>query len=121
MILADTSVWIDHFRGREARLADLLLEGVIITHPLIMEELACGHLYPRVAVLNLLETLPKAPQVSHSEFLDFVRGHSLGGSGLGVVDIHLLASARLSHSRIWSQDKKLCRAAQRLNILESHR
>ena len=118
MILTDTSVWIDHFRGRETGLAELLLEGMITLHPLVTEELACGNLTPREEVLNLLETLPKAPQVSHAEFLDFVQGNALVGKGLGVVDIHLLASARLSHSRIWSRDKSLCRAAHRLGVLE---
>ena len=40
MVLADTSLWIEHFRGRGPRLAGLLEQSAILMHPVIEGELA---------------------------------------------------------------------------------
>lgn len=117
MILVDTSVWVDHFRGREKNLTALLREGSVLTHSLVIEELACGNLAHRGEILELLEALPQAPRAGHSELLDFIAGHALNGAGIGAVDAHLLASARLGRARLWSKDMALRRAAKRLDIL----
>lgn len=117
MILVDTSVWIDHFRKSDSQLSPLLQEDAVLMHPLVIEELACGNLRPRSETLEFLEALPKAPQASRLEFLDFISSQNIHGLGLGAVDVHLLASARLSRTPIWSRDKTLCRAARRLGIL----
>lgn len=44
MILADTSVWIAHFRGKESRLAPLLDGEQVVIHPFVIGELALGKL-----------------------------------------------------------------------------
>jgi predicted nucleic acid-binding protein len=44
MVLADTSVWIRHFRQGEPTLADRLSEGLVLMHPFVSGELACGNL-----------------------------------------------------------------------------
>lgn len=116
MTLADTSVWVDHFRRGDAALSELLAEGSVIMHPLVIEELACGALTRREEILGLLETLPKAPGMGHAEFLPFVVAHRLYGGGLGAVDVHLLASARLARARLWTRDRRLHRAAIRLGV-----
>src|SRR5690349_3037041 len=41
VILADTSVWIEHFRKGEPALQERLSEGRILMHPWISGELAC--------------------------------------------------------------------------------
>lgn len=117
MILADTSIWIDHLRKGNAALAAHLSGGEVLTHPLIIEELACGHLSHRNEILGLLEALPAAPVASHTEVLGLILDEGLGGSGIGSVDAHLLASARLANAMIWSRDKALARAAKKLGIL----
>ena len=117
MILVDTSVWVDHLRSGEKALVDLLNEGLVLTHPLIIEELACGNLSRRKEILDLFSALPMAPAASHDEILKFIAAERLFGTGLGAVDIHLMASARLARRKIWSRDKALCRAAKRLNLL----
>ncbi len=119
MILVDTSIWVDHLRRGTGGLAQLLQEGLVATHRLVIQELACGRLAHRTEILDLLETLPKLPETGHSEFLEFVHQHALEGKGLGAVDVHLLASARLGRARIWSRDRMLCRAAGQLEILAS--
>lgn len=117
MILVDTSIWIDHLRKGDSALAEHLSGGEVLTHPLIIEELACGHLAHRDEILGLLEALPSAPVASHTEVLGLISGERLGGSGIGSVDAHLLASARLANVMIWSRDKPLARAAKKLGIL----
>ena len=116
MILVDTSIWIDHIRNGDQCLAGLLGERKVLTHPLITEELACGNLKNRPYILGLLEDLPQAPQVDHDELLEFIARHKLNGSGLGAVDVHLLASAFLANAALWSRDQHLSKAARKFGI-----
>ena len=116
MILVDTSVWIDHFRGRMPKLDALLTGGQVLTHPFVIGELACGNLKNRAEVLSLLAHLPKAARATDDETLRFIQNHALMGRGLGYIDMHLLASALLSDSTLWSNDRRLHEAAQQLNL-----
>lgn len=116
MILVDTSVWIDHLRQSESKLIDLLDDGLVLTHPFVIQELACGNLTRREEFLELLHALPKAKVVKHQELLDLITRKKLFGTGLGAVDAHLIASAMLSKSALWSKDKALSREARRLAI-----
>jgi predicted nucleic acid-binding protein len=116
MILADTSVWVDHFRRGNARLASLLRDEQVLVHPLVIGELACGNLKNRTEVLSLLMAMPEAGQASHQEVLRLVETHRLYGRGLGWIDMHMLASALLSRSALWTLDAALGRAASALKI-----
>jgi len=42
LILADTSVWVSHFRHAEPTLQALLATDQVLCHPLVVLELACG-------------------------------------------------------------------------------
>ena len=117
-MLVDTSVWIDHLRRSNHHLEFLLEEGRIETHPFVLGELACGSLRRREEVLRLMEALPAAPVATHDEVMTFIDRHGLHGSGLGWVDVHLLASARLSRQSLWSADRRLRDAARRLGLTE---
>lgn len=121
MILVDTSVWADHLQESEPGLVTLLNEGAVLIHPFVIEELACGNLPHRKETLDLLHALPAAPVAEHAEVLDFIASQRLHGTGLGSVDAHLLASARLAGAKVWSKDKTFCRAAKRLNLLVNGR
>ena len=57
MILADTSVWIDHLRDGNEAFARLLGAEQILTHPFVIGELALGHLEPRDLILRYLHNL----------------------------------------------------------------
>ncbi len=107
MILVDTSVWVDHLRGGVPRLAALLQEGGVLIHPWVIGELACGNLRNRRHVLDLLQGLPAATVASDSEVLIMIERHQLMGRGIGYVDTHLLAAARLSNCALWSHDRRL--------------
>ena len=47
MILADTSIWIDHLRSPMSRLADLMNSDEVLMHSMVIGELACGNLSDR--------------------------------------------------------------------------
>jgi len=116
MILVDTSVWIDHGRRRDPELAAWLTEGLVLGHPFVQGELACGQMPRRAEVLTLFDRLPPATVVSHAEMLHFVERHRLMGRGLGWIDLHLLASALVSHATFATRDRPLVKAAQDLGI-----
>jgi predicted nucleic acid-binding protein len=117
-VLVDTSVWIDHFREPNADLEYLLDEGRVATHPFVIGELACGSLRHRSEILGLLETLPFVPVATQEEVLAFVERQRLHGSGLGWIDVHLLASARLGRQSLWSADRRLRHTAVRLGLVD---
>ena len=116
MLFADTSVWIQHFRRGEPRLADQLSDGLVLMHPFVLGELACGNLKGREETLWNLNALPSARVASDSEAMQLIERRRLGGRGLGWVDIHLLAAALLSQCRFWTLDKKLGDAAAALGL-----
>jgi predicted nucleic acid-binding protein len=116
VILADTSVWVDHLRHGNARLAALLQEGQVAVHPFVVGEIALGQLKRRAEILALLADLPQVPPADHEEVLRFVEGHGIAGSGLGWVDVHLLAAAALERVRLWTIDRRLAAAASRLGL-----
>ncbi len=115
MIIVDSSIWIDHFRSGDAELTDLLGREQVLIHPFVVGELALGNFRKRTIVLELLFDLPKAIAASDDEALEFIENNKLYGLGIGYVDAHLLASAFLSASRLWTRDKKLNEAAKKLS------
>lgn len=116
MILVDTSVWVNHLRRGSERLATLLEEGRVLCHPFVIGELACGSLRNRAEILRLLAELGQARTASHDETMTLVDELRLAGSGIGWIDAHLLASARLSGCGLWTADKALKRAAEAVGV-----
>jgi hypothetical protein len=114
MTLVDTSVWVDHLRRGNDRLASLLDDGSALCHPLVIGELACGNLAQRDRILALLAALPEAPVAEHEEVLALVLSRRLHGQGLGWIDMHLMASALLAECPLWTLDRILEATAQRL-------
>ncbi len=117
MILADTSVWIDHFRSRNNELDKLLNRGQILMHPFVVAELALGSLKDRANVLAMLDFLPQAQVALLKEVRVIVEARRLQGLGIGFVDAHLLASVFLNPSTLlWTRDKPFRRVAERLGV-----
>jgi hypothetical protein len=115
-MLVDTSVWVDHLRRGNARLESCLENGEVECHPFVIGELACGNLRNRAEVLQLLAALPRVLAADHEEVLAFVESKRLMGRGLGWVDAHLLVSALLSRTSLWTLDKRLAAEASALQI-----
>jgi predicted nucleic acid-binding protein len=117
MVLADTSIWIDHFRRSDLRLVQLLENGDIAMHPFVIGELLLGHVPKIVEMIDDLNTLPKAMVASPEEVLKFIADRKLPGSGIGYVDAHLLAAAALTpETFVWTRDKRLNAAAKSLSL-----
>ena len=117
MILVDTSVWIDHLRHNDATLATLLEAEQVLTHPMVIGELACANLSGRKEILFLMGNLPRATPASDDDVLTFIERHNLMGSGIGYIDTHLLAATALTpETRLWSRDRQIVKAARRLGI-----
>jgi predicted nucleic acid-binding protein len=115
-VIVDTSVWVDHLRRGNRRLTANLGRGVILGHPFVIGELACGNLHNREEVLALLASLTSAAIADHEEALSLVERRHLGGRGLGWVDIHLLASAILSRAPLLTLDRRLAEVATDLGV-----
>lgn len=116
MVLADTSVWISHLRDGNPQLEELLNAGDVMCHPLIIGELACGNMKNRDEIFSLLHFLPTVEMSDHDEILQFIENNRLMGKGVGIIDVHLLASAVLTDVPIWTLDKKLERLSAELSV-----
>jgi len=117
VILVDTSVWIDHLRAGNEMLRRLLDRGLVLGHPFVTGELALGNLRQREMILAALAALPQASLASDGEVLHFIEEHALYGFGIGYVDAHLLAAARLMPgATLWTRDTRLRSAATRLDL-----
>jgi predicted nucleic acid-binding protein len=116
VILADTSVWVDHFRQGVPRLVDALGAEEILMHPFVLGELACGNLSNRTEVFSLLAEMPMTATASDDEALSLIETRALMGRGIGYIDVHLLASAFLSGALLWTTDKRLAAVAKQLRV-----
>lgn len=117
MILADSSIWIDHLKSQDEILASLLEQERIVTHPFVIGEIALGNLRQRAVVLDALHKLPQAIVARDAEVLTLIENAALSGLGIGYIDAHLLASVKLTDEvRLWSRDKRLIAAAARLDL-----
>ena len=67
-------------------------------------------------MLALLEAVPRAELAEHREVLEFVGRERLYGRGIGWVDAHLLAAARLAGAALWTLDRPLLQVASALAI-----
>jgi predicted nucleic acid-binding protein len=116
VILVDTSVWVEHLRRGSSQLAALLEAADVACHPFVVGELACGRLRQRSEILALLAALPIVPVTEHHEVLSFLEANELPGSGIGWVDAHLLASASLVRTPIWTLDRRMASVARALDL-----
>lgn len=117
MILADTSVWIDHFRSGNQDLQNALNQRQIVIHPWIIGELALGSLRDRVKTLATLDMLPQVRMAQMGEVRLMIEGRHLYNLGIGITDAHLIASVFLNPpTLLWTKDKPLRQVAEGMGI-----
>ncbi len=116
-VLVDTSVWVDHFRHCNEALVELLELDLVLAHPLVVGEIACGTPPNRVQTLADLSRLQQPQQASMREALAFVERERLFGLGCGMVDMLLLASTLITPgAALWTLDKRLRVLAERFEV-----
>jgi predicted nucleic acid-binding protein len=115
-ILVDTSVWIKHLRESNKNLVRLLEQGVVACHPFIIGEIACGGIKNRNEIISLLNDLPSTDILDHYEIMEFIEHRKIMNKGIGYVDVHLLGSALVSETPLWTFDKALKKIANQLSI-----
>lgn len=116
-VLVDTSVWVDHFRRHNSALTKLLESDMVLMHPMVLGELACGTPPARAQTLADVERLQQTQQASLREVLDFIDREKLYGLGCGLVDMVLLASTLMTPGiALWTLDKRLRALAEKFNV-----
>ena len=119
MVLVDTSVWIRFLANRmpyAAELDRLLVLREAAGHDLVYGELLIGDSGGRTRLLNSYDLIYRVSPVDHAEVATFVRSHKLHGRGIGWTDAHLLASALVGGTSLWTADEHLARLARQLGI-----
>ncbi len=117
MILADTSIWIDHLRLENREMRKHLDQGQIVIHPFIVAELALGSLQKRPLTLALLDHLPQVRVAQMREVRLMIEARRLYSLGIGLTDAHLIASVFINPPvLLWTKDKPLRKAAEALGI-----
>ena len=117
MILVDTSVWIDHFRKPEMKLQELLHTDEVVTHPLVRLKLASGSIAHREKILSDLSLLPQVPVAKTDELFTLLERRKLYSRGIGVTDLHLIASSFIDRSlSIWTRDRRLGEIAEEFGL-----
>ena len=118
LVLADTSVWIAHFRKPNPMLRTLLSADQVLYHPMVLIEIACGTPpAPRKHTLSDLKQLRCATIATTEETLALIEREQLQDSGCGAVDLLLLGSVLLtSDAVLWTLDKHLGTLADRFDI-----
>lgn len=117
MILADTSIWVDHLRGQSPQMQKLLSAGQIAMHPFIVAELALGSLRNRQQTLSDMEALLQVTVAQLAEVRHMIEAHSLYSRGIGLTDAHLIASCLLTPgTQLWTRDAAMEKVAQALGV-----
>ena len=121
-VLVDTSIWIRAFAADPAvtpQLVRLLRASMAHTHPWSQGEMLLGSGVPE----EYVEPLGVAPWVSiidDATMLRFVHEHRLQRSGIGWVDLQLLAAAHQRGIALWTADTALKRATRRVKLPALH-
>jgi predicted nucleic acid-binding protein len=117
-MLADSSVWVAHFRKSNGVLQSMLAADRVLCHPLIVLELACGTPpAPRGRTLGDLRKLQQSVIATTEETIELIDREQLQDLGCGAVDMSLRSSVLLTTGALlWTVDKNLDALAKRLDV-----
>jgi predicted nucleic acid-binding protein len=117
-VLADSSVWVAHFRKTNRLLQSLLSMDQVMCHPLIVLELSCGTPpSPRQRTLGDLKKLQQSVVATTEETLELIEREQLHDLGCGAVDLSILASVLLTpDTMLWTIDKNLDALSRRFGV-----
>jgi predicted nucleic acid-binding protein len=116
-VVVDTSVWVDHFKRPNARLMGLLVTDLVLIHPMVVAEVACGTPPDRSTTIRDLSLLKACHSASVDETLDFIEREGLYGQGCGLIDLMILASTLMTPgARLWTLDRRLALLTARFKV-----
>ena len=115
-VLLDTNLWVAFFKTPLATMRDLLRNGRVATHSVVIGELSVGSLPHRTLIIDYLQRLPKVAEAAQAEARAMIEHRRLWGRGLQWNDVLLLASARIDGVQLWTYDKRLAQAATELGV-----
>lgn len=112
MILVDTSVWIEFFRGNQEffKLAELMEAQQVVTIGCIFAELLQGARSQKEVVV-LMDYWANLPKLAEEQL--WVEAGLLScqnkyyAQGVGLIDLAILTATRKNQCRLWTLDKKL--------------
>ena len=64
----------------------------------------------------MLGNLTSLSTATDAEVLAFIENRALMGRGIGLIDVHLLASAAIAGIPIWTHDKRFATVAAELQL-----
>ncbi|HEY0308167.1 MAG TPA: type II toxin-antitoxin system VapC family toxin [Acidobacteriaceae bacterium] len=118
MILADTSIWVDHLRNRNPEMEQFLSRGQIVMHPFIVAEISLGSLHNRRKTLDDMSALLETRVAALNEVRHMIEAHTLYSKGIGLTDAHLIASCLITPgTQLWTRDGAMKKVAAALGIL----
>jgi predicted nucleic acid-binding protein len=117
VILADTTVWIDHLRNFNLEMGKLLQNGSIAMHPFVAAEVALGSLRERLKTLAQLDRLIHVKVANVAEVRLLIETQALYSKGIGLIDASLIASCLITPgTELWTRDLALQRVAKSMGI-----
>jgi predicted nucleic acid-binding protein len=117
LILVDTNAWVDHFRRKDLRLVQFLVDQRVHTCDVVLGEIRLGSGIPRHVVADLM-ALPRLPCPHPQETRALVdrKQSSVAGSGIGWADAEVILTAVRAGARIHSSDRAVRRVCRALGI-----
>jgi predicted nucleic acid-binding protein len=110
-VVVDSNIWVHHWRTENRLLMEMMADGEIWTHPLVIGELSMGTLRNRERLLWDLTRLGRPQLATDAETRQMVEARRLWGRGIGWNDAKILASVVIGGCLLWTQDKRLDEAA----------
>ncbi|EMO55135.1 PIN domain-containing protein [Leptospira noguchii] len=125
MILVDTSVWIEFFRGNEpyySELKELIESSEVLVHEVVFGELlqGCKNKNEVSFILKYwknLNTLTSDGSFLSAGKLSFESKHI--DKGIGLIDSVLINEVRSNKLRLWTLDKKILNVLDKKEIYSS--
>ncbi len=110
MVLVDTSIWIDYFRGgkNSSDLDFLIDENIIVTNEIILAELIPYlKIKKQMEVIKLLNEVNQISLDIHWEEIIQLQIKCLksGANGIGIPDLIIAQNANQNNCKIYSLDK----------------
>ena len=115
-VVVDTNIWVSHWRQTNHLLIEMVADGEIWTHPIVIGELSMGTLGNRHQTLWDLTRLGRPQLATDAETRQMVEARRLWGRGIGWNDAKILASVVIGGCLLWTRDGRLDEIADEMQV-----